>query len=96
MEKKVEVTILNQPYLFVGADEEKIMAAARFVDGRIQDVVRDFGIVNTMNAMVMTMMKMADEYLDMKRKVEKIEDSTLRLLRKVEEFNIPCGVRDKW
>ena len=24
MEKKVEVTILNQPYLFVGDDEEKI------------------------------------------------------------------------
>ena len=90
------MTILNQPYLFVGDDEEKIRAAAGFVDGRIQDVVRDFGIVNTMNAMVMTMMKMADEYLDMKRKVEKIEDSTLRLLRKVEEFNIPCGVRDKW
>jgi cell division protein ZapA (FtsZ GTPase activity inhibitor) len=96
MKKKIEVTILNQQYLFVGEDEEKVRAVAQYVDGRIKDVAREFSIVNTMNAVIMTMMKMTDEYFDMKEKVEKIENSTKRLLQKVDEFNIPCGVRDKW
>jgi cell division protein ZapA (FtsZ GTPase activity inhibitor) len=96
MGKKVEVVILNQPYTFVGEDEERIVRAAEFVDGRIRDVIKDYGIVNTLNAIIMAMMRVADEYLEVKQRVEKVEDQTLRLLQKVEEFDVPCGVRDRW
>jgi cell division protein ZapA (FtsZ GTPase activity inhibitor) len=94
--KKVEVTILSQPFTFVGEDEEKIRNAARFVDERIQQVVSSYGIVNTMNAVIMAMMVVADEYLEMRRQAKNLESKTLRLLEKVENFENPCGVRDKW
>jgi len=96
MGKKVEVVILNQPYTFVGEDEDRIVRAAEFVDGRIRDVIKDYGIVNTLNAIIMAMMRIADEYLEVKQRVENVEDHTLRLLQKVEEFDVPCGVRDRW
>jgi cell division protein ZapA (FtsZ GTPase activity inhibitor) len=95
MAKKVEVRILNQPFVFVGEDENRIVEVAQFVDGQINKVISDYGIISTMNAVIMTIMKVADEYLDMKRRVERVESSTLRLLRKVEEVEFPCGVRDK-
>ena len=96
MAKKIEVTILNQPYTFVGEDEGQIVRAAEFVDARIREVIQDQGIVNTLNAIMMTMMRIAAEYLEVREKVERVEDHTLRLLRKVEEFDVPCGVRDRW
>ena len=96
MGKKVEVVILNQSYTFVGEDEERIVQVAEFVDGRIRDAIKDYGIVNTLNAIIMAMMRIADEYLEVKLRVEKVEDQTLRLLQKVEEFDVPCGVRDRW
>ncbi len=96
MSKKVEVNILNQQFTFVGEDEERIVRAAQFVDGRIKDVIKDYGIVNTLNAIIMAMMRVTDEYLEVRQKVEKVEDTTLRLLQKVEEFDVPCGVRDRW
>ncbi len=92
---KVEVTILNQSFTFVGDDEERIKRAAQFVDEEIR-AAADIGIVNTLNTMIMAMMKIADAYLDLKEKFEKVEDKTLRLLRKVENIESPCGVRDKW
>jgi cell division protein ZapA (FtsZ GTPase activity inhibitor) len=96
MGKKVEVVILNQSYTFVGEDEERIVQVAEFVDGRIRDAIKDYGIVSTLNAIIMAMMRIADEYLEVKLRVEKVEDQTLRLLQKVEEFDVPCGVRDRW
>jgi len=96
MGKKVEVNILNQLYTFVGEDEEQIVRAAEFVDARIRGVIKDYGIVNTLNAIMMAMMSMAAEYLETKERVEKVEDRTLKLLQKVEEFDVPCGVRDRW
>lgn len=95
MAKKVEVRILNQPFTFVGEDESRIVEVAQFVDGQINKVINDYGIISTMNAVIMTMMKVADEYLDMKKRVDRVESSTLRLLKKVEEIEFPCGVRDK-
>ncbi len=95
MAKKVEVRILNQPFMFVGEDESRILEVAQFVDGQINKVISDYGIVSTMNAVIMTMMKIGDEYLDMKRRVDRVENSTLRLLKKVEEIEFPCGVCDK-
>jgi len=93
---KVEVNILNQSFTFVGDDEERIKKVARFVDTEIGEVSRDCGIVNTLNVVVMAMMRLADNYLDMRETFEKVEDKTLRLLRKVEDVEIPCGARDKW
>ena len=95
MDKKVAVNILNQTYTFVGEDEEQIVRAAEFVDARIRDVIKSYSIVNTLNAVMMAMMRMAAEYLEVKDRVERVEDRTLRLLQKVEEFDVPCGVRDR-
>ncbi len=92
---KVEVTILNQPFTFVAEDHERIRKVARFVDEEIRGVERDFGIVNTMNAVIMAMMKIADDYISMQERFELVEDRTQRLLRKVENIEIPCGARDK-
>jgi cell division protein ZapA (FtsZ GTPase activity inhibitor) len=93
---KVEVSILNQSFTFVGEDEERIRKIAELVDQEIKGVARDFGIVNTLNAVIMAMMKIADSYMNMRERFEKVEDRTSRLLRKVEDVEIPCGVRDKW
>jgi cell division protein ZapA (FtsZ GTPase activity inhibitor) len=95
-DKKVEVSILNQVYTFVGEDERQIVRTAEFVDARIRDVIKDYGIVNTLNAMMMAMMGIAAEYLEVRERIEKVEDHTLRLLQKVEELDVPCGVRDRW
>jgi cell division protein ZapA (FtsZ GTPase activity inhibitor) len=95
MEKKVEVRILNQPFTFIGEDEERIKKVAGFVDERVGYVLNNHGIVNTMNAVIMAMMELSDEYLLMKEQAEKFEGRTMRLLKKVEEFEVPCDARDK-
>ena len=99
MEKKVEVTILKQPYIFVGEDEERIKRDARYVDDKIAHAIDRYGIINTMNAVIMAMMEITDEYLEMKKQAEKFEGRTLRLIKKfedIEAIDVPCGVRDKW
>jgi len=96
MEKKVEVRILNQPFTFIGEDEDRIRKAAGFVDEKVRYVLDNYGIVNTINAVIMAMMELSDEYLVMREKAERVEGQTLRLLRKVEEFKVPCDARDKW
>ena len=80
------MTILNQSFTFVGDDEEKIRKVARFVDQEIAGVAQEFGIVNTLNTVIMAMMRVADNYMDMKERFEKVEDNTLRLLKKVENI----------
>ena len=92
----MEVTILNQSFTFVGEDEERIRKAAQLVDEEIRDVIKGFGIVNTLNAVIMAMMKIADSYMDVKERLGEVEDKALKLLRKVEDVEIPCGVRDRW
>lgn len=99
MEKKVEVSILKQPYIFVGEDEERIKRDARYVNEKITNAIDRYGIINTMNAVIMAMMEITDEYLEMKKQAEKFEGKTLRLIKKfedIEETEVPCGVRDKW
>jgi len=93
---KVEVTIINQLFTFVGEDEERIRRVAQLVDEEIRGVVEEHGIVNTLNAVVMATMKIANDYVSMRERFEKVDDKTLRLLRKVRDVEIPCGVRDKW
>jgi cell division protein ZapA (FtsZ GTPase activity inhibitor) len=93
---KVEVNILNQSFTFVGEDEERIRKIADLVDSEIKGVAKDFGIVNTLNAVIMATMRIADNYMNMRERFEKAEDRTSRLLRRVEDVEIPCGVRDKW
>jgi cell division protein ZapA (FtsZ GTPase activity inhibitor) len=93
---KVEVTILNQSFIFMGDDEDRIRRVAALVNEEINEVTREHKIVNTMNAVIMAMMKIADNYVEVTEKFERIEDKTLRLLRKVEDVEIPCGARDKW
>ena len=93
---RVEVTILNQSFTFVGDDEERIRKVAQLVDEEIKAVAQNFEIVNTLNMVIMAMMRVADNYMELKERFEKVEDNTLRLLRKVENVEIPCGVRDKW
>ena len=96
MEKKVEVHILNHPFTFIGEDEERIKRIAQLVDERIGQAVKVYGLVNTMNAVIMALMELTDEYIDMKEQAIRFEGRTLRLLKKVEEFEIPCDVRDRW
>jgi cell division protein ZapA (FtsZ GTPase activity inhibitor) len=80
----------------VGEDEERIKRIAELVDQEIKGVAKDFGIVNTLNAVIMATMRIADSYMNMRERFEKVEDRTIRLLRKVEDVEIPCGARDKW
>jgi cell division protein ZapA (FtsZ GTPase activity inhibitor) len=96
MQHKVEVNILNQAFTFIGEDEGRIKRAAQFVDDKIGFVINNYGIVNTINAVIMAMMEISDEYLEMREQAEKFEGRALRLLQKVEEFEVPCGARDKW
>ena len=95
MEKKVEVRILNQPFTFIGEDEERIRTVAGFVNEKVGYALHNYGIVNTMNAVIMAMMELSDEYLLMKEQAEKFEGRAMRLLKKVEEFEVPCDARDK-
>ncbi len=96
MQHKVEVSILNQPFTFVGEDEARIRRAAKFVDEKIGQVIAGYGLVNTINAVIMAMMEVSDQYLEMRDRVERLEGRTLRLLQKVDQFEVPCGARDKW
>lgn len=86
MEKRVEVTIGRQPYIFVGENEERIRKAASYVDRKLSEVLKEHRIVNTVNALIMALMEMADEYLELKEKIGKIETSTERLLKKMEQI----------
>ncbi len=96
MEKKVEVTILKQPFTFVGEDEDRIKRDARYVNEKIEHAVNRYGIINTLNAVIMAFMEVADEYLEMKKQAELVEGRTLRLIKKFEDIDVPCSVRDKW
>ncbi len=77
-------------------DEKRIRRIAELVDREISQVTKDFGIVNTLNSVIMAMMKMADDYIEIKDRIARVEDKTLKLLKKVENVEIPCGVRDEW
>jgi len=96
MDKRVEVTILNQPFVFIGDDEERIKRLAKFVDEKVNHVIKDYGIINTLNAVIMAMMELTDEYLEFREQAERLEGMALKILRKVEEIEVPCDVRDKW
>ncbi len=96
MEKKVEVTILKQPFTFVGEDEDRIKRDARYVNEKIEHAVNRYGIINTLNAVIMAFMEVTDEYLEMKKQAELVEGRTLRLIKKFEDIDVPCSVRDKW
>lgn len=96
MGKKVKVNILNQPFTFIGDDEDRIKRAASFVDEKIGSIMREYGIVNTMNAVIMAMMEITDDYLTIKKESERLKGMTLNLLKKMEECEVPCGARDKW
>jgi len=95
MEKKVEVRILNQPFTFIGDDEERIKRVAQCIDEKIVYARNNYGIVNTLNAVIMAMMDLMDEYMDMRDQAEGFEGRALKLLNKVEEFEVPCDARDK-
>lgn len=84
MGKRVEVMIGRHLYTFVGEDEERIKKAAMYVDRKLSEVIREHKIVNTINALVMTLVEMADEFLELREKIGKIEISTDRLLKKIE------------
>ncbi|MCX5805999.1 MAG: cell division protein ZapA [Proteobacteria bacterium] len=86
MEKKVEVNILNQPFTFIGEDEDRIRRAAQDVDERLNRIVNDYGIVNTMNAIMMAMMELTDEIFEIRAHAERFEGRTLSLLKRVEEL----------
>jgi cell division protein ZapA (FtsZ GTPase activity inhibitor) len=86
MEKKVEVNILNQPFTFIGEDEERIRRVAQDVDERISRIINDYGIVNTMNAVIMAMMELTDEFFEIRVHTERFEGRTLNLLKRVEEL----------
>ena len=60
-------------------------------------MVKEQGIVNTFNAVVMASMKIADDYMNMRERFEKVEDKTLRLLRKVRMLRFPavCVINGK-
>lgn len=96
MEKKVEVTILKQPFTFVGEDEDRIKRDARYVNEKIEYAVNRYGIINTLNAVIMAFMEVTDEYLEMKKQAELVEGRTLRLIKKFEDIDVPCSARDKW
>ncbi len=86
MGKKVEVKILNQPFTFIGEDEDRIRRVAQEVDERINRIVNDYKIVNTMNAVIMAMMELADDFYEIRAHAERFEGRTLGLLRMVEEL----------
>jgi cell division protein ZapA (FtsZ GTPase activity inhibitor) len=94
--RKVEVSIINQAFTFIGEDEDRIKELAILVDERIRNVMRTYGIVNTMNGVVMAMMVLADEHLDTRAQAKDLEGRALRLFKKVESIEVPCGARDKW
>ena len=96
MEKKVEVTILKQPFTFVGEDEDRIKRDARYVNEKIEYAINRYGIINTLNAVIMAFMEVGDEYLEMKKQAELVEGRTLKLIKKFEDIDVPCSVRDKW
>jgi cell division protein ZapA (FtsZ GTPase activity inhibitor) len=86
MEKKVEVNILNQPFTFIGEDEDRIRRLALDVDERISRIINEYGIVNTMNAVIMAMMELSDEIYEIRAHAERFEGRTLSLLKRVEEI----------
>ena len=94
MTKKVEVTIINQPFTFIGEDEERSRRVAGLVDERIRQATKTYGIVNTMNAVIMAMMVLADEHLETRDQAKDFEGRALRLFKKVESIEVPCGARD--
>jgi len=96
MGKKVRVHILNQPFTFIGDDEDRIKKTASFVDEKIGTIMNEHGIINTMNAVIMAMMEITDEYLTIKEEAKRLEGMALSLLKKVDECEVPCGARDKW
>jgi len=49
-----------------------------------------------LNAVIMAFMEVTDEYLEMKKQAELVEGRTLRLIKKFEDIDVPCSVRDKW
>lgn len=79
------MTIGRKRFTFLGEDEERIRKVAGYVDRKLDEVVREHGIVNTVNALIMALMEVTDEYLILKEKFGNLVSSTDRLLRKIEE-----------
>lgn len=79
------MTIGRKRFTFLGEDEERIRKVAGYVDRKLDEVVREHGIVNTVNALIMALMEVTDEYLNLKEKFGNLVSSTDRLLRKIEE-----------
>lgn len=78
--------IMDMPFTFIAEDDERIKKIANFVDQRIKEALKKHRLINTLNAVIMAMMELADEYLEMKDLTENYDRRTLKLLNKLKIF----------
>lgn len=84
--KRVQVTIMGMTFTFLGQDEERIKKVAEFVDKKAREASNKRGIVNTLNAFVVALMEIADEYMKMREREELYEKVAIGILDKLRSF----------
>ncbi len=86
LKKVVEVNLFNHKYhIRTDEDDKHINEVVEYVTRKMEDTVNNTKAVGTLQVAVMTVLNIADDYIKLKREVNRIEERAGRLIRTIEE-----------
>jgi cell division protein ZapA len=82
----IDVEIFGQTYKIRGeADETHILKLARYVDEKMREIVEATNTVDTLKVAILASLNIADEYLQLMKEYEKIENETRKRVEKYQD-----------
>lgn len=84
MKRTMEISIMGQKFMIKSeSDDDYVNEVAKFVDGRINEVMQNTKSVASINVAILAAMNIADEYLKFKQE-RKIKFNTVE--KKIEDL----------
>ncbi len=82
----IDVEIFGQSYKIRGdADEKHILKLAEYVDEKMREIVEATSTVDTMKVAILASLNIADEYFQIKKELDRIEDEARKRVEKYQD-----------
>lgn len=84
MKESIEVTLLGKTFSFRSEFDQQFMSeTAKFVNGKIQEVITTTGTVTTEKIAILAAMNIAGDYLKLKRENETVKGAVRKTADKI-------------
>lgn len=85
-ERVIEAKVLNQRFLVrTDEDERYVKEVVGYVNGKIEEIMKNPSVVGTLQVAIAAALNIADDYLKLKREIDRIRERSYRLLKRIEE-----------